>query len=82
MSNRSGAIQESIMRDMKEGVMTIGMDGIISFVNPAAEKILGKTADKLLGHNFAACFFLNIQKHFTVSPEKPFICNKAGCFKP
>ena len=57
MSNHSGAIQESIMRDMKEGVMTIGMDGIISFVNPAAEKILGKKAEKLLGHNFAACFF-------------------------
>ena len=45
MSNHSGAIQESIMRDMKEGVMTIGMDGIISFVNPAAEKILGKKAE-------------------------------------
>ena len=44
MSNHSGAIQESIMRDMKEGVMTIGMDGIISFVNPAAENILGKKA--------------------------------------
>ena len=57
MSNHSGAIQESIMRDMKEGVMTIGMDGIISFVNPAAEKILGKKAEKLLGHKFAACFF-------------------------
>ena len=49
MSNHSGLIQASIMRDMKEGVMTIGMDGIISFVNPAAEKILEKTAEELLG---------------------------------
>ena len=57
MSNHSGVIQASIMRDMKEGVMTIGMDGIISFVNPAAEKILEKTAEELLGQRFAACFF-------------------------
>ena len=57
MSNHSGAIQAEIMRDMKEGVMTIGMDGVISFVNPAAEKILEKTEEELLGQKFAACFF-------------------------
>lgn len=42
---------------MSEGVMTIGFDGVITHVNPAAETILGRPADALQGRRFARCFF-------------------------
>lgn len=42
---------------MTEGVMTIGLDGVITYVNPAAEKILGITAQDLSGKKFIQCFF-------------------------
>ena len=50
-------IRKSIIEDMSEGVMTIGFNGIISHVNPAAEDILGMKADALVGKSFARCFF-------------------------
>ena len=50
-------IRKSIIEDMSEGVMTIGFNGIISHVNPAAEEILGMKADALVGNSFARCFF-------------------------
>ena len=36
----SELIHKSIMQDMTEGVMTIGLDGVITYVNPAAASIL------------------------------------------
>lgn len=36
MMEHTARIRESIIRDMSEGVMTIGMDGVITYVNPAA----------------------------------------------
>lgn len=50
-------IRNHIMRDMSEGVMTIGFDGIISDINPAAERILERSAEELVGQPCAACFF-------------------------
>ena len=50
-------ILKSIITDMSEGVMTIGFNGVISHVNPAAEVILGMTAEALVGKSFARCFF-------------------------
>lgn len=50
-------IRNHIMRDMSEGVMTIGFDGIISDINPAAEGILERSAKELVGRPCAACFF-------------------------
>lgn len=57
MKEHSAFIRESIIRDMSEGVMTIGMDGIITSVNPAAGRILSRQPEQLLGQRFAACFF-------------------------
>ena len=54
--NRS-IILDSIMRDMSEGVLSINFDGIITYLNPAALTILGKTADELLNRSFGICFF-------------------------
>lgn len=50
-------IRESIMRDMSEGVMAIGMDGIISYINPVAAQILDRDIEDLTGKKFMHCFF-------------------------
>ena len=50
-------IRESIIRDMSEGVMAIGMDGIINYVNPAVTQILERDTEELSGQKFASCFF-------------------------
>ena len=55
--HNSELIHKSIMQDMTEGVMTIGLDGVISYVNPAAAMILGMNAQDLTGKKFIQCFF-------------------------
>ena len=57
MGNHTELIRESIIRDMSEGVMTIGFDGVVTYLNPAAERILAREADELVGQSFALCFF-------------------------
>ena len=57
MKNHEHLIHENIIRDMSEGVMTIGFDGVITHINPAAEAILGIPAAELVGRRFALCFF-------------------------
>lgn len=42
-------IQQSIIRDMSEGVMIIGLNGSILHLNPAAEDILGKKREQWEG---------------------------------
>ena len=42
---------------MSEGVMTVGLDGKIMSVNPAASRILEINGDDLIGKPFVACFF-------------------------
>ena len=54
---RQQIIQSSIVRDLAEGVMVIGSDGIIEAANPAALQILGREHDNLVGKKFAAAFF-------------------------
>ena len=53
----SELIHESIMQDMTEGVMTIGLDGVISSANPAAASILEMDTRSLVGKKFMQCFF-------------------------
>ena len=55
----SELIHKSIMHDMTEGVMTIGLDGVITYINPAAASILETCSDELLGKKFIQCFFEN-----------------------
>ena len=57
MTEHTNYIRERIIQDMSEGVMTIGLDGIITDVNPAALRILDRTSEELLGQRFARCFF-------------------------
>ena len=56
MPDSTRLIQENIILNMAEGVMTIGFNGVINFVNPAAEQILNLPEDAV-GKKFAACFF-------------------------
>ena len=57
MAEHTDLIRERIIQDMSEGVMTIGLDGIITDVNPAAVQILDRRPEELLGQRFARCFF-------------------------
>ena len=57
MSDNSSLIQTRLLRDMSEGLMTIGMNGRIESVNPAAAAILDRSEEELVGKAFARCFF-------------------------
>ena len=57
MAEHTDILRERILRDMSEGVMSIGMDGVITGVNPAAARILDRRSEELLGQRFARCFF-------------------------
>lgn len=51
------AIQRSIIEDMSDGVLVLGLNGVISVINPAALAILEREEESLLGKPFARCFF-------------------------
>ncbi|MEG1430985.1 MAG: adenylate/guanylate cyclase domain-containing protein [Oscillospiraceae bacterium] len=57
MSTQSDFIRENILLDMSDGVITIGFDGILTSVNPAAGRILAAEPTELIGQPFALCFF-------------------------
>ena len=57
MTRENDLIRESIIRDMTEGVVVLGLDGSIQTLNPAAERILGKSAQQLMGKKIAAAFY-------------------------
>jgi len=50
-------ISRNIIRDMSDGVVTIGLDGVITLVNDSAARILEKKTEQLVGKKFASCFF-------------------------
>ena len=60
-TERSELIHESIIRDMSEGVMMIGTDGMIESMNPAAEKILGKKKEEVLGQQYVRAFIRDVE---------------------
>lgn len=53
-------VYQRIVKDMAEGVLTIGFDGIITSVNSACEAILGVSGD-IVGTPFAVTFFEYIE---------------------
>ncbi len=48
-----------IIRYMSEGLLLIGFDGVINYLNPAAGKILALDPEQTIGRKFAAVFFDN-----------------------
>ena len=59
MSGHRTMIYESIIRDMSEGIMTIDLNGVIDSFNPAAEQILDKNKEEVIGERFADFFIKN-----------------------
>lgn len=57
MTRQDDLIRKSVIRDMSEGVVVLGLDGAIQTVNPAAERILGRSAEALLGRKIATAFY-------------------------
>ena len=55
--DRNQIIQNSIVSDMSEGVMTIRFNGVIEQVNDAALAILEKKEEELTGNTFLRAFF-------------------------
>ncbi len=56
MTGDKALVYESIIRDMAEGMMTIDLNGTVDSFNPAAEKILGRKRDEVVGNHFARMF--------------------------
>ena len=48
---------ENILKNMSEGIMVIGFDGVIKFANQAAFSILGLKEENTIGNKFASLFF-------------------------
>ena len=59
MSGHQAMVYESIIRDMSEGIMTIDLNGVIDSFNPAAEQILNRKKDEVIGERFAEFFITN-----------------------
>ena len=57
MTRQDELIRESIIRDLSEGVMVVGLDGCIQNLNPATEQILGRSAEQLIGKKIAVAFY-------------------------
>ena len=55
--SKNDLISRNIIRDMNDGVLVIGMDGIITEINSSALEILERKHEDLVGKKFAACFF-------------------------
>ncbi len=53
------AIHTHIIKNINEGIITIGLDGKILDFNPAAESLLEMTRDEVLTQSFGALFLLD-----------------------
>ncbi|MFF2203851.1 SpoIIE family protein phosphatase [Streptomyces sp. NPDC058145] len=50
-ASREPELPHAILRDLGTGVFTIDLAGRITYVNPWAERLLGRTAGEMLGHD-------------------------------
>lgn len=61
MNEKIELIQESILRDISEGIVVIGRNGNIQYFNSAAMNILDKTEEEISNRRLAELFFDNAQ---------------------
>ena len=57
MDKKRDYIYENIIHDMLEGVVVLGPEGTVEYLNASAESILGKSAQQLIDKRFASVFF-------------------------
>ena len=57
--NSGNMMQRKILSNIQDGVMYIGFNGIVNYVNDSALNILGIPEEDLIGKSFAANFFDN-----------------------
>ncbi len=67
----------SVLRSVSDGVIAVRGDGVINFVNPAAEKLLTRSADSILGATFAQVFDVSA----TGQPLKDVACPVAASLR-
>ena len=61
MTDYRELIYESIIQSMSEGIMTIDLKGMVDSYNPAAERILNKKKEDVIGHSFAGVFISDLE---------------------
>ena len=54
-AHHSPALIESMLRSLTNGVVTVGLDGIVTYMNPAASRIL-RLDDSAIGQPLADIF--------------------------
>lgn len=67
MESLENAVEQTraIVRDIRDGIMTFGNDGLITSCNPGAEKIFGLNAQAVIGKSFFSF----------ISPEDKYIAS-------
>jgi Amt family ammonium transporter len=71
MESLENAVEQTraIVRDIRDGIMTFGHDGLITSCNPGAEKIFGLNAQTVIGKSFFA--FISPEDKFLASANVP-----------
>ncbi len=59
MNDAIEIMRKKILASIRDGIMTIGFNGIVNYANESALNILGIPEDKLIGKSFASNFFDN-----------------------
>lgn len=59
---RLSEFNEEIVQKMEEGVLMLGEDGMIAFLNPKVLSMLGYTKDELIGRPFSAVYRSNVEE--------------------
>ncbi len=57
MPHQESFIHENILENLLDGVMSVGLDGLVRTFNPAAARMLGLGRDDVVGHTLAEAFF-------------------------
>lgn len=57
MDAKSDLIYQSILEELSEGVMVLGLDGTIKSMNLAAKLIFGRTSKRMIGEKIGSVFY-------------------------